>query len=218
MRGIKGILFLFIFGLLFLSFINNSPNNRANAYSDYLYSESAIKVRIVKKAINYGLDPALALSVAKQESNFDRAAKSSVGAIGLFQLMPSTADNLGVQPYYVNENIEGGISYLKSLKNQFKYDKLVLAAYNAGPGAVQRYGGIPPYHETRHYVSNIMSYYKQYKNNPDPVIVAVKNNIHNTIANNIKNTIENNETPKIAETTVQSGPFDFIKKIFGFLT
>lgn len=140
------------------------------AFSQTSEINDRIKEKIVTKAINYGLDPALALSVAKQESNFDKTAKSPVGAIGLFQLMPQTAKDLGVNPYYVNENIEGGISYLKSLKNQFGSTKLALAAYNAGPGAVNRYGGIPPYQETRHYVSNIMSFYRDYKNNPDPVL------------------------------------------------
>lgn len=206
-RLISGI-FLFVF--LFTAY---SQINKAFAYFDpYTYSESAIKVRIVKKAINYGLDPALALSVAKQESNFNRAAKSSVGAIGLFQLMPTTADNLGVQPYFINDNIEGGISYLKSLKDQFGSDKLALAAYNAGPGAVQKYGGIPPYDETRHYVNNIMSYYHQYKRSPDPVIVAIKNNIRN---NNLK--VE--ESVKTVQTPVNSnynGPFNFLSKFLGF--
>ncbi|OGI02454.1 MAG: hypothetical protein A2104_03400 [Candidatus Melainabacteria bacterium GWF2_32_7] len=138
------------------------------------YSQQAIKTRIVKEAINHGIDPALALSVAKQESGFNRSAKSHSGAIGLFQLMPGTAKYLGVNPYYINQNIRGGLTYLKSLKNEFGSTELALAAYNAGPGAVKRYGWkIPPYRETKNYVKNIMSFYQHYQRYPDPIISQV---------------------------------------------
>ncbi|EKE02712.1 MAG: Transglycosylase SLT protein [uncultured bacterium] len=138
------------------------------------FSQIAIKKKIVTEAINHGIDPALALSLVKQESGFNRAAKSRSGAIGLFQLMPGTARHLGVNPYYINQNIRGGLSYLKSMKNEFGSTELALAAYNAGPGAVKRYGWrIPPYRETRNYVKNIMSFYRYYQQNPDPIISQV---------------------------------------------
>lgn len=136
-----------------------------------LNSKKAVKTRIIKEAINQGLSPMLALSVAKQESDFEKTAISYVGAIGLFQLMPSTAKDLGINPYKPEENIKGGIKYLKALKDQFGSTKLALAAYNAGPGAVQRYKGIPPYGETQIYVRNILNYYKYYTNNPDSVLL-----------------------------------------------
>jgi hypothetical protein len=160
------------FALGILLFLNSifPITGMHKAFSQDGEYQDGIKEKIVTKAISYGLDPAIALSVAKQESGFNKAAKSPVGAIGLFQLMPQTARDLGVNPYYVNENIEGGISYLKSLKDQFGSTKLALAAYNAGPGAVNRYGGIPPYRETQHYVMNIMHYYRNYKSSPDPVL------------------------------------------------
>jgi membrane-bound lytic murein transglycosylase MltF len=169
-----------VLGLLLIinSVLTLTGTHKVFSMSDTLMQHD-IKTKIVKEAINYGLDPAIALSVAKQESNFNKEAKSRVGAIGLFQLMPQTAEDLGVNPYYVNENIEGGISYLKSLKDQFGSTKLALAAYNAGPGAVNRYGGIPPYQETRHYVRNIMYYYNEYQDNPDPALIQRNNlNVH----------------------------------------
>ena len=152
-----------------------------------IYSQENIKKRIVKEAVNCGVDPELALSLVKQESAFDRTAKSSVGAIGLFQLMPQTAQNLGVNPYYINQNIKGGISYLKSMQDQFGSDELALAAYNAGPGAVSRYGGVPPYRETRHYVKTIMKSYKDYQEYPDPLIVQTteENQDRKSIAENL---------------------------------
>ncbi len=133
-------------------------------------SEDQIKRKIVREAQRQGLCPHLALSVARQESEFKCNARSCAGAIGLFQLMPATAKDLRVNPYNVDQNIKGGIKYLKMMHNQFGSTQLALAAYNAGPGAVQKYGGIPPYKETRQYVRLIMKFYNQYKNNPDPVI------------------------------------------------
>jgi soluble lytic murein transglycosylase-like protein len=147
------------------------------AYSTNIFSKHAIKERIIKQSINHGIDPALALSLVKQESNFNRSAKSHAGAIGLFQLMPSTAKHMGINPYYLNQNIKGGLCYFKKMHDKFGSYELALAAYNAGPGAVSRYGGVPPYNETRKYVKNIMNNYNNYKNNPDPLITKYKNNI-----------------------------------------
>lgn len=141
------------------------------SYQGDVFSEYAIKSRIVRKAINHGIDPAIALSLVKQESGFNRAAKSQAGAIGLFQLMPQTASWLGINPYYVDQNIEGGITYLKMMKDKFGSTKLALAAYNAGPGAVAKFGRIPPYRETQHYVINIMSNYQHYQQYPDIALV-----------------------------------------------
>jgi len=152
--------------------MSNFLNSSLAAPSGSVYSKASIKKKIVREANKQGLCPYLALSVAKQESNFNKNARSPVGAIGLFQLMPATAKDLRVNPYNMNQNICGGIKYLKQMKNKFGSTRLALAAYNAGPGAVQKYGGVPPYRETRDYVRRIMNYYNQFKRNSDPALVS----------------------------------------------
>lgn len=149
----------------------------SQAQNNVVSNQLAIKEKIVRHSLQYGVDPALSLSVVKQESNFNKSAKSARGAVGLFQLMPSTAKSLGVNPYYINENIIGGIKYLKSLQDKFGSVDLVIAAYNAGPGAVKRHNGIPPYRETRSYVKKIVTHYNYLKVNPDPVILKVQKEI-----------------------------------------
>ena len=118
---------------------------------------STIQDQITSIAQQYNVSPTLALAVAQQESGFNQNAVSSAGAIGVFQLMPATAAGLGVDPTDLTGNITGGIKYLAQLLNQFGSVPLALAAYNAGPGTVNQYGGIPPYPETQNYVSNILA-------------------------------------------------------------
>jgi hypothetical protein len=103
----------------------------------------------------YGISPAVLAAVAKTESGFDSAAVSSTGAQGLMQFMPATARSLGVDPDDPASAIDGAARYLKSLTQQFGSTELALAAYNAGPGTVSRYGGIPPYAETQSYVQKV---------------------------------------------------------------
>jgi len=109
----------------------------------------------VKTAQKLGVDPYVALSIAKIESNFDTSVKSPGGAIGLYQLSPSTAKKLGVNPYIVSENIEGGLKYYKMLYKKYGSVDLALAAYNAGPGNVAKYNGVPPFTTTKNFIRNI---------------------------------------------------------------
>ncbi|MFP7672928.1 lytic transglycosylase domain-containing protein [Marivita sp. S0852] len=106
-------------------------------------------------ARRHGIPEDLFLRLVQQESNFNPRAISSKGAIGLAQLMPGTARDLRVDPTDPAQNLEGGARYLKQQYRTFGNWRLALAAYNAGPGAVQKHKGIPPYRETRNYVKKI---------------------------------------------------------------
>lgn len=110
-------------------------------------------------ATKYGIDPALLAGLVKQESGFNPNATSGAGAKGLTQLMPATARSLGVtDPTDPAQALDGGAKYLKQQLDRFHGDeRLALAAYNAGPGAVQRFGGVPPYAETKAYVEKVLA-------------------------------------------------------------
>ncbi len=132
---------------------------------------NTVKATIVKHAIEMGVDPAIALSIARTESGYRHEARSNHGAVGVFQLMPSTARRMGLNPYSLNDNIKGGIMYYKMMYKMFGSMELALAAYNAGPGNVKRYKAVPPYAETKRFVSKIMTDYHRLKANPDPAMV-----------------------------------------------
>ena len=114
-------------------------------------------------AREHQLQPALVKAVIAAESGFDPEAVSRRGAQGLMQLMPETAQALGVDdPFQPVENVRGGTRYLRLMLDRYGDVERALAAYNAGPTAVDRFGGIPPYQETRDYVRRVMSYYRAY--------------------------------------------------------
>lgn len=132
------------------------PVNTANGWSDQ--PEYILK----KAAYMQGLDEDFVRSVAQVESGLRQTAVSKKGAIGLMQLMPSTAAELRVDPTQAPENAQGGAMYLRDLLIRYRGNSaLALAAYNAGPGAVAKFGGVPPYEETRRYVVQVLREYNR---------------------------------------------------------
>lgn len=162
----------------------------------------AIKDKIIQIARKYGVDPKLALAVAKHESGYNPRAKSHVGAMGIFQLMPATAKGLGVNNAFdIEQNIDGGIRYLKQMLTANKGNvALALASYNAGLGNVQKYKGIPPFKETKHYVKTILN---------DMDTISIPQSGVTGAASNITNTNEGGQ--KMANTQqVSLNPKDYL--------
>ena len=127
-----------------------------------------VQDQIAAAALRYGVDPALALAVARQESGFNQAARGSSGEVGIFQLMPGTASDLGVNPYNEAQNIDGGVRYLSTQLSRFGSEEMALAAYNCGPTCAAS-GAVPS--STQRYVQSVLSQvplYSSYSLSPAP--------------------------------------------------
>ena len=141
-----------------------NPNSKVNWSATRLYTrEYATPISLAAKA--HGIDPALIRAVIHAESGFNPNARSRKGAIGLMQLMPGTASDMGVSnPDAAQQNIQGGVKYLAQLLDQYHGDvTLATAAYNAGPANVEKYRGVPPFAETQTYVKRVKLLLERYK-------------------------------------------------------
>jgi len=138
------------------------PLSKTRPHSAALNDQQIIEQHVQKAAEKYDLPPALIKAVIRAESNFQIDAVSSAGAQGLMQLMPATAEELGVDnPFDIKQNIEGGTRYLRKMLDRFEGSvRKALAAYNAGPGTVMKYNGQVPYPETRQYVKRVLRFSK----------------------------------------------------------
>ncbi len=136
------------------------------AFSTHDVPAAKIDRLVSRYAGDYNIDPDLVHAVIKAESNYDSEAVSSAGAEGLMQIIPGTQKELGLEtPFDPNANIRAGVRYLKDLMSRYSKLPLALAAYNAGPSRVDRYGGVPPFKETKHYVRKVLRIYKKRKGN-----------------------------------------------------
>ncbi len=151
-------------GVLHFTDMPDSPKYRPYISYYSLYSKSKLFEIVKRIAKKYDVDPHLIMAIMKIESNMDVYAVSKKGAQGLMQIMPSTQKELGMDsPFDPEENIEGGIRYIRYLLDKYNNIELALAAYNAGPKTVDKYNGIPPYTETKRYIGSVLQEYRKLK-------------------------------------------------------
>ena len=182
----------------------NSANNVTHPAGTVTYADL-----FNEAATTYGVDVNLLTAIAKQESNFKADAVSSAGAIGIMQLMPATAESLGVSdPYDARENIMGGAKYIRQMLDRYDGDvTLALAAYNAGSGNVAKYGGVPPFTETQNYVAKVTANYENKVEVPDivyssPAGASENASVENAGAENVTNGANNsNGTNSVSSAT-----------------
>lgn len=145
--------------------VSNTKKTSSTSFDSYMNQDKEVSLEDIfeKASDKYNVSIDLLKAIAKQESNFKTDAVSRSGAMGVMQLMPATAKELGVTDAFdAEQNIMGGAKLISKLLNQYDGDtKLALAAYNAGSGNVRKYGGIPPFKETQNYVVKVMQYYNQ---------------------------------------------------------
>ena len=164
--GLAAMMITGMIGLISLSSGQAKPNKPAKAKPVaklWLPAKTPYRLLILLAAERTGVEPALLAGLVQAESDFQPGELSSAGATGLTQMLPETARSVGINDLSTPGNqLLAGARFLRTLQKQFHSNQLALAAYNAGPGAVQRYGGIPPYNETQTYVPRVLSYRHHY--------------------------------------------------------
>ncbi len=186
----------------FESYLNNAGNN-------------SLASIFQKAADTYGVSVSLLTAMAKQESNFQANATSKSGAMGIMQLMPSTASYFGcTDPYDPEQNIMAGAKYISELLDKYNGDtSLALAAYNAGSGNVAKYGGIPPFKETQNYVAKITGYMQEGVTLPDGTAVAANANSNAAYnAGTVDNSLSVNQWDSLEQDALQ----DILDRFFNY--
>ncbi|MGN0438380.1 MAG: lytic transglycosylase domain-containing protein [Lachnospiraceae bacterium] len=181
---------------------NSEKTTAVLSSTDKTTSPESLEAFFQKAANEYGIDINLLKAIAKQESNYDPTAVSTVGASGIMQLMPSTAQEMGVENIMDPEqNIMGGAKYLSQMLQTFNGNvSLALAAYNAGPGNVKKYNGIPPFQETQNYVNKVLENYRELNSaNYATLITQEQTASANTIYSILVS--DATKTPKIVNAT-----------------
>ncbi len=146
-------------GYIKIKNLNSKAFKQLEKYKKISADKDFIGKVVDKASKKYSVPKSLIYGIIKAESDFNPSAVSSAGAIGLMQLMPQTALDLGINNAWdIEENIMGGVKYISQLLGEFKDEKLAVAAYNAGPENVKKYKGIPPFKETRNYVKKVLAY------------------------------------------------------------
>ncbi|WP_291493597.1 lytic transglycosylase domain-containing protein [Desulfurella sp.] len=174
----------------------NRPTFFSNVINNPNYKRSFIKDLLEKAAQKYGVNERFVLAIAMAESGLNHSAISNKGAIGVMQIIPSTASLLNINPYNLEQNIYGGVKYLKFLLDKYSGNyTLAAAAYNCGPNNVDKYNGVPPFAETINYVKTVMAYFdgstsilaynnpKSTKSNKKPMKIVERNGIYTNIPN-----------------------------------
>ncbi|MCR5271910.1 MAG: lytic transglycosylase domain-containing protein [Lachnospiraceae bacterium] len=181
-------------------------NESTADFSSYLKVDKSLDDIFTEAAQTYNVPKNLLVCMAKQESNFNAEAVSRSGAVGIMQLMPQTAAELGVtNSYDPYQNIMGGAKYISSLLKKYNGNtSLALAAYNAGSNKVDQYGGIPPYAETQEYVANITSYMNGGVTIPDTFYNAVSTYKDTGVTYNELNTLAEDIYSTLADATAEN--------------
>lgn len=164
-------------GVIHLTNISKGDHYKKIISEDVFHTQASYDHMIRSASHKYGIEPSLIEALITVESNWDSAAVSNKGAIGLMQLMPETATDMKIiNPYDPGQNIEGGTRYLRFLLDRFKGNlDLALAAYNAGPTTVEKSGGIPAIAETRKYIKKVLSIHNNRHTKPNAIIHTILN-------------------------------------------
>lgn len=198
---------------------NNKPKGCAKWSSQKVLKMATPYLPLIREETKYSdVDTALVIAIIVSESCFSRTARSRAGALGLMQLMPATAKRFGVSNRLdAKENIRGGIRYLRFLTKKFSQLENVIAGYNAGEGAVMKYNGVPPYRETKQYITNVLHVYRRLPRSDHLKPMASPHILQQALHNTLLNTEENLSDSTSTVVEVESVNTKPVSEMNGFV-